>query len=78
MWYDYVTIAKVQPQAVHAAASRSLQFEWSDLQWVVPECISAFAPLRDAIHHLFYLIVATYLLDGPVSKMEIWLFDLST
>lgn len=32
MWYDYVTIAKVQPQAVHAAASRSLQFEWSDLQ----------------------------------------------
>ena len=33
MWVDYVQrlsdVAKVKPQAVHAAVSRSLQFEWS-------------------------------------------------
>ena len=55
MWVDCVKhlsdAAKVQPQAAHAAVSRSLQFEWSFLQRVIPNCATAFVPLRDVIHH---------------------------
>ena len=76
MWVDCVQrlsdVAKVQPQAAHAAVSRSLQFEWSFLQRVIPNCAAAFVPIRDAIHHLFYPAV----LGGPVSEFEVRLFDL--
>ena len=76
MWVDCVKrlsdVAKVQPQAAHAAVSRSLQFEWSFLQLVIPNCATAFVPLRDAIHHQFYPAV----LGGPVSEFEVQLFDL--
>ena len=76
MWVDCVQrlsdVAKVQPQAAHAAVSRSLQFEWSFLQRVIPNCAAAFVPLRDAIHHQFYPVV----LGGPVSEFEVRLFDL--
>ena len=76
IWVDCVQrlsdVAKVQPQAAHAAVSRSLQFEWSFLQRVIPNCATAFVPLRDAIHHQFYPAV----LGGPVSEIEVQLFDL--
>ena len=39
---------------------------------VIPNCATAFVPLRDAIHHQFYLAV----LGGPVSEFEVQLFDL--
>ena len=76
MWVDCVKhlsdVAKVQPQAAHAAVSRSLQFEWSFLQRVIPNCATVFVPLRDVIHHQFYPAV----LGGPVSEFEVLLFDL--
>ena len=49
MWVDCVEhlsdVAKVQPRAAHAAVFRSLQFEWSFLQRVIPNCVTAFVPL---------------------------------
>ena len=76
MWFDCVRhlsdVANVQPQAAHAAVSRSLQFEWSFLQRVTPNCTAAFVLLRDAIHHQFYPAI----LGGPVSEFEVQLFDL--
>ena len=65
-------LLKCSPRLLHAAVSRSLQFEWSFLQRVIPNCATAFVPLRDAIHHQFYPAV----LDGPVSEIEVQLFDL--
>ena len=41
-------------------------------QRVIPNCATAFVPLRDAIHHQFYPAV----LGGPVSEFEVGLFDL--
>ena len=76
MWVDCVRclsdVAKVQPKATHAAVSISLQFEWSFLQRVTPNCATAFVPLQDAIHHQFYPAV----LGGPFSEFKVWLFDL--
>ena len=76
MWVDCVKrlsdVAKVQPQAAYAAVSRSLLFEWSFLQRVIPNCVTAFVSLHDAKHHQFYLVV----LDGPVSEFEVQLFYL--
>ena len=46
----------MQPQAAHAAVSRSLQFEWSFLQRVISYCATAFVPLRDAITISFILL----------------------
>ena len=50
MWVDCVKrlsdVAKLQPQAAHAAVSRSLQFEWSFLQRVIPDCATAFVLSR--------------------------------
>ena len=39
---------------------------------MIPNCATAFVPLRDAIHHQFYPAV----LGGPVSEIEVQLFDL--
>jgi len=43
-------VAEAQPQTAHAAVSRSLQFEWSCLQSVIP---MSSVPLCSAIHNLF-------------------------
>ena len=39
---------------------------------MTPNCATAFVPLRDAIHHQFYPAI----LGGPVSEIEVQLFDL--
>ena len=39
---------------------------------MIPDCATAFVPLRDVIHHQFYPAV----LGGPVSEFEVQLFDL--
>ena len=56
-WVQYVEsltkAAESQPQAAHAALTKSLQFEWAYLQRVVPNCAAAFVPLRDSINGKF-------------------------
>ena len=47
------TAAESQPQAAYAALSKSLQFEWSYLQRVLPNFGTSFAPLRDVINKKF-------------------------
>ena len=65
-------VADSQPQAAHAALSHSLQFEWSYLSRVVPECTSAFDPLRTAIRERFW----SSLLGDTASEGEKSLFSL--
>ena len=60
-------IVDSQPQAVHAALTRSLQFEWCHLQRVMPDIAGFFAPLRKVLNDLFY----PTLLGGPVSEHEV-------
>ena len=43
-------VAKSQPKAAYTALTKSLQFEWTYLQGVTPNCATAFAPLN---HILF-------------------------
>ena len=43
-----------------------IQFEWSHLQPMIPDCAAAFVPLQDVIHHVFYPAV----LGGPVSEIK--------
>jgi hypothetical protein len=64
--------AESQPQAAHAALTKSLQFEWAYLQRVVPNCAEAFGPLRDTINEKFLPRV----LGGTVSDQEKSLFSL--
>ena len=57
-WVQYVEnltkAAESQPQAAHAALTKSLQFEFNSyLQRVVPNCADAFVPLRDSINGRF-------------------------
>ena len=58
--------AESQPQAAHAALTKSLQFEWAYLQRVVPNCADAFVPLRDSINGKFIHAV----LGGGISEQE--------
>ena len=75
-WVQYVEnltkAAESQPQAAHAALTKSLQFEWSNLQRVVPNCADAFVPLRDSINRKFIPAV----LGGGSSEQEKALFSL--
>ena len=48
------TAAESQPQAAYAAFSKSLQFEWSYLQRVLPNFGTSFAPLRDVVNKKFW------------------------
>ena len=58
--------AESQPQAVHAAFARSLQFEWCHLQRIVQNCGSAFKPLQDIINNR--LLPAIF--GGSISNIE--------
>ena len=64
--------ADSQPQAAHTALSHSLQFEWSYLSRVVPDCTFAFDPLRAAIRERFW----SSLLGDTASEVEKSLFSL--
>ena len=64
--------ADSHPQAAHAALSHSLQFEWFYLSRVVPDCTSAFDPLRAAIRERFW----SSLLGDTASEVEKSLFSL--
>ena len=66
--------AELQPQAAFAALSRSVQFEWSYLQRVVPDCVDLFSPIQDALQEQFW----PSLLAGSVSEFESELFSLPT
>ena len=68
------TAAESQPQAAYAALSKSLQFEWSYLQRVLPNCDASFAPLRDVINKRFWPSV----FGGQISTTEQHLFSLPT
>ena len=54
-WVQYVekltNTAESQSQAAYTALTKSLQFEWTYLQCVIPDCVTAFAPLS----HILYL-----------------------
>ena len=55
-------------QAAYAALSKSMQFEWSFLQRVIPNCSASFLCLRDQI--IFWPTI----LDNDVSASELSLF----
>ena len=59
-------VAKSQPQAAYTALTKSLQFEWTYLQRVTPNCATAFAPLN---HILFESFMPTEL-EGSISEQE--------
>ena len=61
-----------EPQAAFAALTRSLQFEWNHIQWMIPDCGTLFSPLQCAIDSIFY----PALFGGAVSKREVALFFL--
>ena len=42
-------VAKRFPQTAYAGLTKSLQTEWTYLQWVVPDIANAFAPIEEAI-----------------------------
>ena len=66
--------AESQPQAAYVALSKSLQFEWTYLQRVLPDCANHFSPLRDIINESFW----TSLFGCSVSEEESELFFLPT
>ena len=66
------TAAESQPQAAYAALSKSLQFDWSYLQRILPHCDISFAPLHDVINKRFCPSV----FGGQISKSEQHLFSL--
>ena len=68
------TAAESQPKAAYAALSKSLQFEWSYLQRVLPNFGTSFAPLRDVINKKFWPSV----FGGQISNSEQHLFSLPT
>ena len=76
MWMQCVEkltkTAESQPQAAHVALTKSLQFEWSYLQRVVPNCAEAFGPLCNTINQKLLPTV----LGGTLSEQEKILFSL--
>ena len=46
--------AEFHPQAAYAALLKSVQFEWSFLQRVVPDCASFFPPVYEVINNQFW------------------------
>ena len=59
-------LAQVADLRLLTALSHSLQFEWFYLSRVVPDCTSAFDPLRAAIHERFW----SSLLGDTAFKVE--------
>ena len=66
--------AEFQPQAANAAFTKSLQFDWSFLQQVVPHCAEALTPLESMIDDKFLPAG----IGGSISEVERVLFSLST
>ena len=66
------TAAKHQPQAAYTAMSKCMQFEWSFLQRVVPDCSDAFSKIRKKVNDTFW----PALFDGSVDENEVKLFSL--
>ena len=66
--------AESQPQAAYAALKHSLQFEWSYLSRVVPDCGFLFNPLKSAITDTFW----PALFEDMISDAEESLFFLPT
>ena len=64
--------AELYPQAAFAALSKSLQFQWSYMQRVVPNWESCFEILRNALNDIFW----PALFQGTVSDSEKKLFSL--
>ena len=64
--------AELYPQAAFGALSKSLQFQWSYLQRVVPNCESSFENLSNALNDIFW----PALFQGTVSDSEKKLFSL--
>ena len=64
--------AELYPQAAFAALSKSLQFQWSYMQRVVPNCESCFEILRNALNDIFW----PALFQETVSDSEKKLFSL--
>ena len=64
--------AELYPQAAFAALSKSLQFQWSYMQRVVPNCEPCFEILRNASNDIFW----PALFQGTVSDSEKKLFSL--
>ena len=64
--------AEFFPQAAFAALSKSMQFQWSYLQRVVPDCDSCFEVLCNALNDIFWPAV----LQGTISDSEKKLFTL--
>ena len=64
--------AELYPQAAFAALSKSLQFQWSYMQRVVPNCESRLEILRNALNDIFW----PALFQGTVSDSEKKLFSL--
>ena len=67
--------AEFYPQAAFAALSKSMQFQWSYLQRVVPDCDSCFELLRNALNDIFWLAVLQGT-QGTISDSEKKLFTL--
>ena len=71
MWVDcekhLSDVAKCSPRLLTLRFPDLLNFEWSFLQRVIPNCATAFVPLCDVIHRQFYPAV----MGGPVSEFEV-------
>ena len=65
--------AELYPQAAFAALSKSLQFQWSYMQRVVPNCESCFEILCNALNDIFW----PALFYGTISDSETKLFSLA-
>ena len=64
--------AELQPQAAYAAMAKSLQFEWSFVQQIIPNCESSFALLQDKINTTFWPAI----FSTDISQLELRLFIL--
>ena len=64
--------AEKQPQAAYAAMAKSLQFEWSFVQRIIPNSESSFAFLQDKINTTFWPAVCS----TDISQQELRLFTL--
>ena len=64
--------AEKQPQAAYAAMAKSLQFERSFVQQIIPNCESSFALLQDKMNTTFWPAV----FGTDISQQELRLFTL--
>ena len=65
-------VAESQPQADFAALSKSMQFEWSYLQRILPSCEEAFTPIWNTLYQYFWPAI----FEGTISDLEKQLFSI--